>query len=62
MLPNSSLTPVFAGAVLATEEAILNAMLAADTMVGANTVRVPGLPHAELQRVLKKYNRLELER
>jgi L-aminopeptidase/D-esterase-like protein len=62
MLPNSSLTPVFAGAVLATEEAILNAMLASDTMVGANTVRVPGLPHAELQQVLKKYNRLELER
>jgi D-aminopeptidase len=59
MLPNSSLTPVFAGAVLATEEAILNAMLASDTMVGANTVRVPGLPHAELQRVLQKYNRLE---
>ncbi len=59
MLPNSSLTPIFAGSVLATEEAILNAMLAADTMVGANTVRVPGLPHAELQRVLQKYNRLE---
>lgn len=59
MLPNSSLTPIFAGAVLSTEEAILNAMLAADTMVGANTLRVPGLPHAELQRVLQKYNRLD---
>lgn len=58
MVPNSSLTPVFAATVLATEEAVLNAMLAADTMVGANTVRVPGLPHAELQRVLRKYNRL----
>jgi L-aminopeptidase/D-esterase-like protein len=59
VLPNSSLTPIFKGAVLATEEAIINAMLAADTMVGANSIRVPGLPHAELQQVLRKYNRLD---
>ena len=59
MVPNSSLTPVFAATVLATEEAILNAMLASDTMVGANTIRVPGLPHDELQRILRNYNRLE---
>jgi L-aminopeptidase/D-esterase-like protein len=62
MLPNSSMTPIFRGVVLATEEAILNSMLASDTMVGANTIRVPGLPHAELKEVLKKYNRLELDK
>ena len=59
MVPNSSINPVFAGAVLATEEAVLNSMLASDTMVGADTVRVPGLPHDELQRVMRKYNRLD---
>ena len=59
MLPNASMTPIFRATVLATEEAILNAMLAADTMVGANTIRVPGLPHKKLQEVLRKYNRLE---
>ncbi|MDH3806411.1 MAG: P1 family peptidase, partial [Gammaproteobacteria bacterium] len=58
MVPNSSINPVFEGAVLATEEAVVNSMLAADTMIGADTVRVPGLPHAELQRVLREYNRL----
>jgi L-aminopeptidase/D-esterase-like protein len=57
MLLNYQMNPLFAGAVLATEEAVLNAMLAAETMVGADTVRVPGLPHAELQRVMKKYGR-----
>ena len=59
VLPNSSMTPLFQATVLATEESILNAMLAADTMVGANTVRVPGLPHGKLQEVLRQYNRLE---
>ena len=59
MLPNSSMSRIFRGTVLATEEAILNAMIAADTMVGANTIRVPGLPHDKLQDVLRKYNRLD---
>lgn len=59
MLPNSSLTPIFQAAVLATEEAILNSMLAADTMLGANTIRVPGLPHEKLRELMEKYNRLQ---
>jgi hypothetical protein len=62
MLPNTSMTPIFSGVVLATEEANMTSMLASDTMVGANTIRVPGLPHAELKEVLKKYNRLELDK
>ena len=61
MLPNNSMTPIFRGVVLATEEAILNSMLASDTMVGANTIRVPGLPHGTLREVLEKYNRLEIQ-
>ena len=42
----------------ATEEAIVNAMVAAKTMKGINDFEVIGLPHDRLREVLKKYNRL----
>jgi L-aminopeptidase/D-esterase-like protein len=58
MVPNESLDAVFAATVAATEEAIVNAMVAAGDMTGADGHRVIGLPHARLQEVLKKYNRL----
>lgn len=58
MVPNDSLDPIFLGTVQATEEAIINAMVAADTMTGINGHTVMGLPHKELQDVLRKYNRL----
>jgi L-aminopeptidase/D-esterase-like protein len=59
MMPNESMDPLFAATIQATEEAITNAMIAADTMVGADSLRVAGLPHKWLQEVLKKYNRLD---
>ncbi|MEP6995291.1 MAG: P1 family peptidase [Acidobacteriota bacterium] len=58
MLPNDRMNPLFAATVQATEEAIVNAMVAAETMTGANGFTVKALPHDELQRILKKYNRL----
>ena len=58
MLPNDSLDPVFEATVQATEEAIINAMVGAETMTGANGSHVVALPHDQLQDVLKKYNRL----
>jgi len=58
MLPNDSLDPVFEGAVQATEEAIINAMVGAETMVGVDGHKVEALPHDGLRQVLKKYNRL----
>jgi len=58
MLPNDSLDPVFEAAVQATEEAILNAIVGAETMTGANGHKVYALPHDQLQQTLKKYNRL----
>jgi L-aminopeptidase/D-esterase-like protein len=58
MLPNESLNPVFEAVVQATEEAIVNAMIGAETMTGANGMRVYSLPHAKLQEILKKHNRL----
>src|SRR5690349_4733760 len=58
MLPNDQLNPVFAGTVQAVEEAIINAMVAAETMTGIENHKVVALPHAKLREVLKKYNRL----
>jgi L-aminopeptidase/D-esterase-like protein len=58
MLPNASLDPVFRATVEATEEAIVNAMVAAVDMTGVDNHRVIALPHDALRAVLKKYNRL----
>jgi L-aminopeptidase/D-esterase-like protein len=57
MLPNDSLDPIFLATVQATEEAVINAMIAADTMTGINDRTVIALPHERLREVLKKYNR-----
>jgi L-aminopeptidase/D-esterase-like protein len=59
MVPNARLNPVFEAVVQATEEAIVNAMVGAETMSGANGHTVTALPHNRLREVLKKYNRLQ---
>lgn len=58
MLPNDSLDPIFLATVQATEEAVVNAMVAAETMKGINDHEVIALPHDRLREALKKYNRL----
>ncbi|MGH9455458.1 MAG: P1 family peptidase [Terriglobia bacterium] len=58
MVPNDQMDPLFAATVQATEEAIVNAMVAAKTMTGINHHTVEALPHGKLQEILKKYNRL----
>ena len=58
MLPNDQMNPVFLATVQATEEAVINAMVAAETMTGINDHTVIALPHDKLREVLKKYNRL----
>ena len=58
MLPNEQLNPLFLATVQATEEAVINAMVAAETMKGINDFEVIALPHDRLREVLKKYNRL----
>jgi L-aminopeptidase/D-esterase-like protein len=58
MLSNDRMDPLFAATVEATEEAVVNSMVAAETMTGANGRTVRALPHDELRRILKKYNRL----
>ena len=57
MLPNERINPLFSATVQATEEAILNAMLAAETMTGADGMRVFALPHDRLIAAMKKYGR-----
>ncbi|HXK03196.1 MAG TPA: P1 family peptidase [Verrucomicrobiae bacterium] len=59
MMPNDSLNPVFEGAVQAVEEAIVNAMVGAETMKGFHGNTVFALPHDRLREVLRKYNRLQ---
>jgi D-aminopeptidase len=58
MLPNAQMNPLFLATVQATEEAVINAMVAAETMKGINDFEVIALPHDRLREVLKKYNRL----
>lgn len=59
MLPNARMNPLFDATVQATEEAIVNAMVAAESMTGANGIKVFALPHDRLRAALRKYNRLE---
>jgi L-aminopeptidase/D-esterase-like protein len=58
MLPNPRINPLFYATVQATEEAILNAMLAAETMTGADDYRVHALPRDRLLAALRKYGRV----
>ncbi len=56
---NDKMTPLFEATVQAVEEAIINAMVAAETMEGINGNTAYALPHDLLIEVLKKYNRIE---
>ncbi|MEP6574223.1 MAG: P1 family peptidase [Gemmatimonadota bacterium] len=57
MLPNDRINPMFEATVQATEEAIVNALLAAETMTGADGFRVYALPRDRLMTAMKKYGR-----
>ncbi|MGC8724822.1 MAG: P1 family peptidase [Acidobacteriota bacterium] len=57
-LPKWDLDPVFRATVQATEEAILNALVAAKTMDGINGNTLFGVPQGELRSILEKYHRL----
>jgi D-aminopeptidase len=58
MMPNDALDPIFLATVQATEEAVINAMVAAKTMTGINNHTVIALPHDRLKEVLAKHGRL----
>ena len=58
MLSNRRIDDIFEATVFATEEAVINAMVAAETMTGRDNHRTVALPHEELKQALRKYGRL----
>ena len=58
MLPNERINPLFIATVEATEEAIVNALVAAETMTGYQGHTAYAIPHDRLKAALKKYGRL----
>jgi D-aminopeptidase len=59
MFPNDMMDPIFAATVEATEESVINAMVAATSMTGIDNHHVTALPLDQLRAILKKYNRLK---
>jgi L-aminopeptidase/D-esterase-like protein len=62
MLNDDEINPLFEAVVDATEEAIVNTLIAAKTMTGANDFTVPALPHDQLVELLKAHGRLVEEK
>ncbi len=58
-LPNHALDPIFAAVVEATDEAIIDSMVANETMTGRDGTTVMALPHDRLREALKQHGRLE---
>jgi len=58
VLPNDEINPLFEATVQAVEEAILNAMVAAETMEGINGNKAYALPHRRVVGILRKYGRI----
>jgi D-aminopeptidase len=59
MIPNEEMSPLFEATSQATEESILNALIAARDMTGKNNTKVYALPQDRLIEILKKYNRIK---
>jgi L-aminopeptidase/D-esterase-like protein len=57
MLSNSRISALFSAVVEATEEAIINALIGAETMTGIDNRRIEAIPHARVRELLKKYGR-----
>jgi D-aminopeptidase len=57
VIPSRSITPVFWGVIEATEEAILNALVAAETMVGRDGITAHALPHDRLVEIMTRHGR-----
>jgi L-aminopeptidase/D-esterase-like protein len=59
MLPNARMGALFEATVGATEEAVINALVAGRTMTGYKGHTVPGLPHDRVVELLRRHNRLQ---
>ena len=58
-IPNDRLDEIFEATVQSVEEAIINSMVAGQTMTGANDHKIVGLPHDRVREILRDYKRLE---
>jgi D-aminopeptidase len=58
-VPNDQLDGLFEATVLAVEESIVNAMVAARTMTGIDGNKLVAVDHERLQKILARYNRIE---
>ena len=59
MIPNDNMSRLFEATAQATEESILNALVAAETMVGKNNTTIYELPEEKVIEILKKYDRIK---
>ena len=59
MVPNGQLSPLFRATVQATEEAIINALVAAESMIGRDDHKLIALPHERVREILRRHHRLE---
>jgi L-aminopeptidase/D-esterase-like protein len=59
MYSNDLINGLFTATIEATEEAIINALVAGRTMKGINDNTAPGLPHEAVIKILKKYKRIK---
>ena len=57
MVPNEQLDPIFDATVSSVEEAIINALVAAESMIGRDDHKVIAIPRERLCEVMKKYGR-----
>ena len=58
LLTNDQMSPLFMAAIEATEEAVINSLVAAQTMTGRDGHKIEGLPIDKLVQIMKKYNRI----
>ena len=58
ILSNNFIDPLLMASVYATEEAIINSLIAAEDMIGYKALSAKALPHDKLCEVLKQYNRM----
>jgi L-aminopeptidase/D-esterase-like protein len=58
MLPNDALDVIFEATILAVDEAIINTLVGAETMVGFNGHKVNAISHERLRQALRKHDRL----
>lgn len=59
LFSNDLINSLFEATVQSVEEAVINAMVAAETMEGINGNKAHALPHNRVVEILKKYNRIQ---